>query len=153
LGETEWLEEFIYTRKERLKANERVNTTNLGLAFLHFAQCNYDETVKLTNFIKREFPNYALVCWTLEIRASYMLKEQSERWNNLLNNFYAYLRRHEDIREDVKTANYNFISLIRQLYKANYQKKYNKHTLFEELQSKEQIVCKRWLKNQIEQLK
>jgi len=153
LGEVKWLANFIDIQKERLKADERTHATHLCLAFLHFAKSDFGETIKATNFIKREAPPYALACWTLEIRAAYMLKEQGGRWDMILNNFYAYLRRNENISEKVKTANHNFITFIRHLYKASYQKKYTKEMLLQELQSKEEIVCKRWLRDQIERLK
>jgi len=153
LGETVWLEEFIKTYKGELKAEEQANTVKLCQAYLHFAKQEYRNTIRLTRqYIRTDAP-HALTCWTLEIRAYYMAQEGYEDLENALRYFRAYLNRKDDISEIIKTGNRNFATLIRRLYKADYEKKYSKKTLLKELEQQENIVCKRWLRAQIERLK
>lgn len=153
LGETAWLEKFINTYEGELKAEEQANTVKLCQAYLHFAKQEYRNTIQLTHQYTRTDAPHALTCWTLEIRAYYMAKEGDEDLENALRYFRAYLNRKDDINEVIKTANRNFATLIRRLYKAGYEKKYSKKTLLKQLEQQENIVCKRWLKAQIEQLK
>jgi len=153
LGETVWLEEFIKTKKDELKEEEQANTVKLCQAYLHFAKQEYRNTIRLTRQYTRTDAAHALTCWTLEIRAYYMAQEGYEDLENALRYFRAYLNRKDDISETTKNANRNFATLIRRLYKAGYEKKHSKKTLLKQLEQQENIVCKRWLKAQIELLK
>jgi len=151
--DTEWLAAFIEQWKGWLKATDRENITNLSYAYLHFARHEYKETIALASRVRRNFQALALSCWTLEVRAYYMLQEQYDNWDNILLNFGNYLWRQKNIGENRKEANRNFISLLRLLYRATHEGKYTRAELLEKLDKHQNIVCKRWLKKQIMQLK
>jgi len=153
LGDTDWLATFIEQWKGYLEEGQRGNIINLSYAYLHFGKEQYQETIRLTSQVRREFPALALTCWTLEVRAYYMIQEQYDHWESILKNFGNYLWRQKKVPEKRKEANRNFIAFIRLLYRATYESKYSGSELLEKLNNQENIVCKRWLKNQINQLK
>ena len=153
LGDIEWLTVFIEQWKDCLKEEQRDNVTNLCYAYLHFAKHEYQDTIRLTSQVRREFPALALTCWTLEVRAYYMLQEKYDNWENILKNFSNYLWRQQKVSEERKEANRNFIAFLRLLYRAAYESKHSKSELFETLDNQQNIVCKRWLKEQVNKLK
>jgi len=153
LGDTDWLATFIEQWKGYLEEGQRGNIINLSYAYLHFGKEQYQETIRLTSQVRREFPALALTCWTLEVRAYYMIQEQYDHWESILKNFGNYLWRQKKVPEKRKEANRNFIAFIRLLYRATYESRYSGSELLEKLNNQENIVCKRWLKNQINQLK
>lgn len=153
LGETDWLAEFLEQYKMTLKESDRENTLRLCHAYLHFGKQEYKDTILLASQVKHAALLYALTCWTLEIRAYYMMQGEYEYWGNILKNFRAYLNRRKDIAEKTKAANSNFVTLMRELYRAKYLKIYTREELLARLKKKKNIVCKRWLEKQIQGLK
>jgi len=153
LGETEWLAAFIDNNKATVEESERENLVYLCRAYLHFARHQYDDTILIASRVRYAAPNYALTCWTLEIRAYYMMRQEYDYWENILKNFQAYLRRRHEIASTTKTANRNFITFIRELYRANHLKTHTREELLAKLETTQNIVCKRWLEKQIRKIK
>jgi len=153
LGKTTWLAAFIEEKQGDLRSNIRENVVNFSLACLHFANREYDETLRLASLLRHTYPAFALSCWTLEVRAYYMMKDEHENWDTSIKRFQAYLRNQDKLDENIKQANRNFNTFIRLLYRAAYYNKYTKEDLLDKLESQKNIVCKYWLKQQIEQLK
>lgn len=154
LGEADWLEIFIKNQQSKLRADVRENIVNLCTAYLSFAKGEYDKTISLASQVKRQFPNLALSCWTLEVRAHYKMRNSHDYLEEILRNFTAYLRRHDKlIPTDTIVANRNFIKIIRQLAQAAYNDNYTKEWLTSKLESMKNIVCKYWLTQEIKGLK
>jgi len=150
LEEVDWLEEFIEQRQDDLRMVVKENTVNLARAFLHFAKHEYDEALRLSMMVKNAEPAYALTCWTLEIRAYYMMQDKHYNWDASIKKFYNYLRNQKDLEKNIITANRNFNAFVRSLYRATYDNTTTKEQLLAKLESRKNIVCKYWLKKQIE---
>ncbi len=153
VGERKWLATFIENQKENLQEGIKENIVTMSLAFLRFAQHQYDETLRLITILRRTAPAFELTCWTLEIRAYYMMKDEHENWDSSIKRFQAYLRNKENLDERTKQANRNFNTFIRLLYRTTYHNTHTKEELLAKLESKKNIVCKFWLKEQIKQLR
>lgn len=153
LGKADWLAAFIKEKEGYLRADNRENAVNFGLACLHFAKHEYGETIRLINLLRRTFPALSLTYWTLEVRAYYMMKDEHENWDSSIKRFQAYLRNQNKLDKKRMQANRNFNTFIRLLYRATYHSTYTKEELLAKLDAKQNIVCKYWLKKQIEQLK
>lgn len=153
LKETDWLEQFIEQHQQKLKTDLQENVVNLCKAYLSFAKEAYLDVISYAGRVQHHIPNMGLPCWTLEIRAYYKTQQDSDYLDNILRNFSNYLHRNQNaIFTDTYTANRNFIKIIRQLYKAKYDNKYTQQRLEDTMESMTNIVCKRWLKKEIEGL-
>jgi len=153
LKKIDWLERFIKQEQKRMRPDARENVVNLCKAYLSFAKEDYWDAVAHGSKVKRQIPNFGLPCWTLEIRAYYKTQQDYDYLDNVLRNFSNYLSRHQKaIFADTLAANRNFIIIIRQLYNAKYDRKYTKGKLTEDINGMQNIVCKTWLKKEIDLL-
>lgn len=149
LGQTDWLEAFIGTWEGYLKNDGKADILDMSNAFLCFAQQKYEDAIRLSMKVRNRTLTYSLTCWTLEIRAYYMNRNKTTDWTRTVENFQAFLRRQDDIEENRKKANRNFVSLLKQLYAASATRTHTKSELQEKLDTYENLVCKYWLKKQI----
>lgn len=153
LKEIVWLEHFIKHWQKKIREDVRENVVNLCKGYSSFAKEEYTDVILFASKVKRNIPNFGLPCWTLEVRAYYKMQENHDYLDNILRNFSNYLHRNQDsIFETTRIANRNFITLIRQLYRAKYDAKYTKKRLKDNMKSMTNIVCRSWLEKEINSL-
>lgn len=154
LKELDWLENFIQVYKDHLLPEVKENATELGMAYLRFGQKKYPETLRHTQQVKYKNNHaYSLPCWTLSIRSYYELQDKIDGVDDELGRFSNFIRDRKGITKDLVRCNQNFISVVRRLLRAAREAMFTTEELHEYLESKEQVICKKWLLEKIGELK
>lgn len=143
----EWIDYAEYTKPEY-----RENSRKLATAILHFAKEEYAKARKLLNEeIKWRNINYKITARDLLTKIYYEIGEYKLLDSHIANVRKA-IQRNNDLSETQKTANYNFLNMVKELAKYKEKNAPTDEALFLLLQ-KRPMVYSEWCHKKFEALK
>lgn len=160
LGDYAWAKEFIETYKGALIPEVKESVYSYLLAFLLYSTQNYKSALQaLYNVVFTNW-TYHTGAKMIQLRIYYELDE-GEALYSLMDAFRNYLKRNQQMTEMDRAMFYNFINVLRKVYKLRessgfirkekFEKEVQKMELF--FQEATPIVSKTWLKEAIETVK
>ncbi|BDS11682.1 hypothetical protein [Aureispira anguillae] len=160
LGDYKWAEEFIETYKDALLPEVRESVYSYLLSFLLYSTKDYKGALQALYNVVFSNWTYHTGAKMIQLRIYYELDE-GEALYSLIDAFRNYLKRNQQMTDLDKEMFYNFINVIRKIYKLRdsqgfirkekFQKEVEKLELFFEAATP--IVSKTWLKEAIETIK
>ena len=117
LDETEWVRQFIYEYKERLRPESVENAFRFNLASYYHAIGEYGKVLELLLRLEYSDLRYNLGAKALLLRTYYEM-EEFEALNSLTASFYQYLQRNQlmaDTRKDAYYDLFRFTKRVAQL--------------------------------------
>jgi len=144
LEEYEWVENFLYSYKEKLAPKYRENAFIYNLAWLHFFKGEYKKTLRLLNNVEYMDVYYILDSKILLLKTYYEL-EEVDAFYSLIDSFYVYLRRNELISDYQKTICLNFVKFVKKLMRIKLGDKAAAEKLLHELNENQQVASISWL--------
>lgn len=144
LEEYEWVENFLYSYKEKLAPKYRENAFIYNLAWLHFFKGEYKKTLRLLNNVEYMDVYYILDSKILLLKTYYEL-EEVDAFYSLIDSFYVYLRRNELISDYQKTICLNFVKFVKKLMRIKLGDKAAAEKLLQELNENQQVASISWL--------
>ena len=111
-----WTEGFLKNYRELLPPGEQENAFAYNLAALHFEKKNYAATLLTLQNVEFTDFTYHLGAKILQLKSYYLL-EETEALNALLEATQQLLRRNRSLSSFGKSANLNFIRMLRQLHR------------------------------------
>lgn len=144
LEELEWVENFLYSYKEKLGPKYRENAFIYNLAWLHFFKGEYKKTLRLLSNVEYMDVYYILDSKILLLKTYYELDE-IDAFYSLSDSFYVYLRRNELISDYQKTICLNFVKYAKKLMRIELGDKAAADKLLHELNENKQVASISWL--------
>lgn len=118
LGKHDWAKEFISKYVKRLNERFRNNAVHYSSARLHFAEREYEKTLKELSMIKHySYIHYKPAVKILQLMTYYELGLFAEA-EDIANSFVQFLRNDKLLNDDTKTAYKNFLSVYFKLLNA-----------------------------------
>lgn len=114
-GAFAWTEGFLKDYRELLPPGERDNAFVYNLAALHFEKENYPATLLTLQNVEFTDFTYHLGAKILQLKSYYILQE-TEALNALMEATQQLLRRNRSLSTFGKTANLNFLRMLRRLH-------------------------------------
>ncbi|MCB9285354.1 MAG: hypothetical protein H6563_14890 [Lewinellaceae bacterium] len=120
IGEFEKAEQFIRDYVSRLAPEIRENAVELGLAYLHYHQKDYDKVIGLLQNVVYTSVSYAVRGRSLLLRTYFDQATGrplvfSDPFYSLLEAFYRYVRRNKELSPERKETYLNFVSFTKSL--------------------------------------
>jgi hypothetical protein len=114
-GAFDWTERFLHEYRDRLPPAERDNAFAYNLAALFFEKKAFDATLQTLQNVEFTDFTYHLGAKILQLKSYYLLGE-TEALHALLDAAKQLLRRNRSLSAFGKTANLNFLRLLRQVH-------------------------------------
>ncbi len=141
LGELDWTDNFIKKYINDVYIEERKNIENSARAYWSCSIGEYDDTlVYLREIDYKKNYYYDIVVKTLTIRV-FFEQNESVLLMDYINTFYAFVRRHTQMSEELKER----LSSYARFVKALNTKKVSKNNLLEQLAKEKNIYFRTWL--------
>lgn len=151
LEEFDWVENFLYTYKEKLAPKYRENAFIYNLAWLHFFKGEYKKTLRLLNNVEYMDVYYILDSKILLLKTYYEL-DDVDAFYSLIDSFYVYLRRNDLISDYQKTICLNFVKFAKKLMRIKLGDKEAAEKLLREIKENQQVASISWLIKKAEEL-
>lgn len=114
-GAYNWTEEFLLEYRDRLPAAERDNAFAYNMAALHFEKKDFTATLQTLQSVDFTDFTYHLGAKIMQLKSYYLLGE-TEAFHALLDATKQLLRRNRSLSVFGKTANLNFLHILRQVH-------------------------------------
>jgi hypothetical protein len=144
LEEYDWVENFIYTYKNKLAPKYRENAFTYNLAWLHFFKEEYRKTLRMLSHVEYMDVYYILDSKILLLKTYFEL-EDVDAFFSLCDSFYVYLRRNELISAYQKTICLNFVKYVKRLMRARLGDNRASQGLLSEIRDASQVASISWL--------
>ena len=144
LEEYDWVENFIYTYKNKLAPKYRENAFTYNLAWLHFFKEEYRKTLRLLSHVEYMDVYYILDSKILLLKTYFEL-EDVDAFFSLCDSFYVYLRRNELISAYQKNICLNFVKYVKRLMRARLGDNRASQGLLAEIRDASQVASISWL--------
>lgn len=148
LGEYEWTENFIHEYKRFIPKEYKEGIFHYNLAHLYFYQKKYGEALQLLQGVDFLDTFYQLGYKMLQLKIYYEQVEV-ESFIALAKTFQTHIRRQSGIPEARKEAYYNFVAILRKVFRIKIGEKSNAEEIRRELQEIQPIIEKGWLGRKI----
>lgn len=151
-GAYAWTEQFLHAYRDRLPSTERDNAFAYNLAALFFEKKAFDATLQTLQNVEFTDFTYHLGAKIMQLKSYYLLGE-TEALYALLEATKQLLRRNRSLSAFGKTANLNFLRLLRQMQAwrerqtrvSAEQQKQQRHALAEKVHQTQPLANKDWL--------
>jgi len=150
LKKFEWTDAFIKKYSKDLREDVRESVKIMALCQLEFSMNNFEKTLELLRDAEFVDVYYNLNAKALQLRSYYELDGYEVLFYDACNAFAQYCRRNKIIGSQQRELCLSFISFIKRLHQAKYQRTEGKRELLEKLE-KTRTVYPAWLKEKIEQ--
>lgn len=141
LKEFDWVGKFIDSHANKV---ENEDVFRIGKANYAFHTQDYEQVSELLLFVEFGLVHQNLNARTLLCKTNFMQQDFDLLQNNL-NAFEAYLRRHTEIQESLRTQFLNFVLFLKKLNPLHLHDKGYKHELKQKLNENKLIAHKLWL--------
>jgi hypothetical protein len=115
LGELEWVSHFMETYQVWLPEEDRVNALAFNRAALHYAWSDYGAALTALQAVDFTDDAYYLGAKIIQLKSYFELRE-SAAFFALIQSFEQYLRRNPRLSDYRRTANLNFLHLVRKAF-------------------------------------
>ncbi len=146
----EWVEEFLYTYKDKITPEHRESIFQECLAKLYYAQKKYQKAQQLLVQIQVKDILRILSCKVMLLRIYYETQE-FDALDSLLDSLKMYLRRKDVVGYHKENYN-NITKYMQKLIRVNPFDKKAKENLKIEILNTDILATKKWLLEQLEQL-
>ncbi len=151
LSKFQWVESFIEKYKGKVSKNYRENAITFNTAQLYFYQKKYEELLPILLQVQYEDFTYSLSSKLITCITYFELNE-TEALFSYLESFRAYLSRQNNISNDKKKWNLNFISNTKKLLKFDSSKKNVYVEMKNKIEQTKDTAAREWLLEKIDQL-
>ena len=152
LGEFDWTKSFIDTYLDRLDPKYGQSVYHYSIAYLHFSQGKYRDSLQSLRKVDFIDPFYRLNHDMLLIKTYYECKE-TESLLSLCNSFSVYIRRNKSLSENNRTAYMNMARFVRKLVRVREGRLAKLDQVVEEINSCELLVERSWFQEKLNDLK
>ncbi len=149
LKKFEWADTFIREYSKYLREEVRESTKIMAFCRLEFSMKNFDKTLELLRDVEFVNTQYDLRARAYQLKCYFELDGYEVLFYDSCNAFAQYCRRNKVVGEQSKTVNLNFISFIKRLHQAKYQRKEGRQSLLKKLEETP-ILYSRWFREKIE---
>jgi len=149
LKKFEWADTFIKEYSKYLRDEVKESTKIMAFCRLEFSMKNFEKTLELLRDVEFVNTQYDLRARAYQLKCYYELDGYEMLFYDASNAFAQYCRRNKVIGEQSKTVNLNFISFIKRLHQAKYQRTEGKKSLLDKLEETA-VLFSRWFKEKIE---
>ncbi len=146
----DWVENFIFTYKDKLESKYRESSFNFNLAQLEYSRKNYDKALILLQQYEYKDLLMNLVAKTVQLRVYYELNEL-KLLDSHLDSMKIFLRR-KNILGYHRDHYLKVIHYTRKLLSINPYDKEEKKALLESVQGEKVLIVKDWLIEHIQKL-
>ncbi|MDZ4712489.1 MAG: hypothetical protein SGI89_09220 [bacterium] len=149
LEEFDWAEKFVKNYSKEIKEEERAETVNYCKASLSFAKKDFDNCFKYLNLLGASSTDKSLNYYLKA--AIYYDQEHFDEAESVLNSYFKFVRRGDNIRKDRKEFHYNYIKCLRNLINFEFHKdeKYIINLEIEIGKACNKVLLKYWLKEKL----
>ncbi|MEM6802213.1 MAG: hypothetical protein AAF696_12465 [Bacteroidota bacterium] len=148
IGEYDWTEQFIHEYKQYISDDYKDGIVKYNLAHLYFYQGRYGESLTLMQGIEMLDTFYQMSYKMLQLKIYYE-QEEVDSFFSLAKTFQTYIRRQSSIPASRKEAYYNFVSLLRKLFRIKIREKNNLLETQAEIQETQPLIEQGYLKQKV----
>jgi len=152
LGQYEWTRQFIEHYKSFIPEKFREGIYKYNLAHLYFYQEKYGEALRYMQDLEFLDPFYQLGYKLLQLKIFYQ-QGDVDSFFTFAKTFQTYINRQKGIPEERLMAYYNFVKLLKQLFRIKIQEKYNLEEIYTDIHEASPIIEKEWLLKKWEELR
>ena len=152
LEEYEWVKGFIHDYNESLDPRYRKNAYTYNMAYYHFFNGEYDETLTMLRSVEFTDVYYHLDSKSLLLKTYYEL-EATEAFFSLVEAFKVYIKRNKQIPAHQKSNYNNLIKYVTKLYKWKLNPHKNLDELAAEMERTKPIADIIWLRKKLEEVR
>ncbi len=149
LQKFEWTSDFISKYTQYLRDEVQENTRIMAKSQLEFAMQDFEATLELLRDVEFVDVQYSLRAKAYQLKCYYELDGYEVLFYDACNAFAQYCRRNKVIGEQARKINLNFISMIKKLYQAKYQRTEGQESLIKRLEDTP-IPFSRWYREKVE---
>lgn len=149
LKKFDWVEIFIKKYSVDLREEVRESVKIMALCRLEFSMNNFEKTLELLRDVEFVDIQYNLNAKVFQLRSYYELDGYEVLFYDACNAFAQYCRRNKVIGKQHRELYLSFISFVKRLHQAKYQRTEGKKELLERLETTPAISSS-WLKEKIE---
>ncbi len=149
LQKFEWTSDFIRKYTQYLRDEVQESTRIMAKSQLEFEMQDFEVTLELLRDVEFVDVQYNLRAKAYQLKCYYELDGYEVLFYDACNAFAQYCRRNKIIGEQARRINLNFISFIKKLHQAKYQRTEGRESLLNKLEETP-IVFSRWFRKKIE---
>ena len=153
LGDFDFARNFIFKYKDNLKPQDKENIFNYAYGIYFCKLKNYDESLKCFSKIKNinnVYYSSSIYNYMLQI---YFEKHEFESTINLIDSYKHFLKNSKLFNKNEKIRSKNYLKYYEKIIKIKIGKsKISKDKLYEQVIKTENIICKDWLIESINEL-
>jgi len=150
LKKFDWVDTFIKTYSKDLREDVQESVKTMALCRLEFSMNNFEKTLELLRDVEFVDVQYNINAKVFQLRSYYELDGYEVLFYDACNAFAQYCRRNKVIGNQQRELCLTFISFIKRLHQAKYQRTEGKKELLERLE-KTPTILSGWLREKIEQ--
>jgi len=147
LKEFQWVEQFIYDYKNRIKEPWRESTFTFNLATLYYQKPDYKKAMVLLQQADFKDIFLQLNARKMLLKMYYEL-EEFDALESLLDSFTRYLTRHRDLGYH-KKLHLDLLKVVRKLVQTSRYDKAARKSLKTEIEGMEGLIEKEWILEQV----
>lgn len=151
LGQLEWAKKVIDNYSTKLKKGNQQDICSLAEAYLLHVKSNYEASIEKINAISFHDISYEFISRTLIIRNYYEIPDDKYPLMSYCDSFERFLMDNKFIGRKFRESNLSFVRFVKKMNRAKNKPKVLQN-LCNEIGEKENLVCRKWLLQKVNEL-